>query len=131
MRREEKAVDQKSLSLSALKLYYLNLNHSVRATKRENIYHSKCRHCEESHPTENYFKQQRKIKGTNKFSSYFNSHNPNNKRTESNNINPNTCFRCGSEDHWITDLLKPESSENRFYVKRTSQKNCIQIDKNR
>ena len=36
----------------------------------------------------------------------FNTQNSNNKHNERNGWNPNTCFRCGSEDHFISNCLK-------------------------
>ena len=47
-----------------------------------------------------------------------------NKRTEGKNQNPNTCFKCGSKDQWITDCPNPENSENRVYCKAENTKNC-------
>ena len=66
-RREEKNVDQKSLSLSALQINYINLDHSVKATERANFDHSKCSNFGVSQPTKKYFKKQIKVKGDNKF----------------------------------------------------------------
>ena len=52
MRRGEKHVDQKSLSISALKNDYLYLDSSVRATEISNLAHSRCSHCGGLHPNE-------------------------------------------------------------------------------
>ena len=45
LRREELFVDQKPLSLSALKTDYLYLDNSVISTEGSNIYHPRCIHC--------------------------------------------------------------------------------------
>ena len=60
-----------------------------------------------------FFKQQRQGKGNKKSSSSFNSHK--NKSNECDNINPNMCFRCGSEDHYIADYTRPEILENKVF----------------
>ena len=57
MRREEKFDDQKSLSLSGLQIDYLDLDHSVRASKRENVAQSRCSNFGGSHPNEKGFKK--------------------------------------------------------------------------
>ena len=61
-RRKEKCVDQKSLSISALKNDFLNLENSVRNTERASFDQPMCSHCGLSHPTRKLFKQQRKDK---------------------------------------------------------------------
>ena len=73
-----------------------------------------CSHCVGSHPTENCFNQKRKGKDNEKSSSPFNSHKPKSKCTKRNNQKPNVCFRCGLEDHWITDLSKPKIWRTEF-----------------
>ena len=52
--------------------------------------------------------------GNNKFNSSFNLRDPKNKLTKRNNQNPNTCFRCGSEDNLIVDFLNPEKLGKEF-----------------
>ena len=47
--------------------------------------------------------------------SSFNLRNSNNKCTERNGRKPNTCFRSGLEDYFITIFLKPEASENNVH----------------
>ena len=43
----------------------------------------------------------------------FNSRNSNNNCTEHNGGKPNMCFRCGSEDHFISNFPKPDTTENK------------------
>ena len=74
---------------------------------------SKCSHCVGSHPTDKLFKQQQNQKGYKK--PPFNPLNSNNKYNEHNGPKPNTCFRCGLEDHFIVKFSKPETSDRRFY----------------
>ena len=63
MRREENVVDKKSLSISDLQIDYLNFDNSVRNNEGGNFAQSRCSHCGGFHPTEKWFKQQRKDKG--------------------------------------------------------------------
>ena len=65
------------------------------------------------HPSEKCFKQHRRGNSINKFSSYLNSRNRKNEPNARNNRNPNVCFICGLEDHWITDCPKQENLEKR------------------
>ena len=60
-----------------------------------------------------------------KFNSCFNSRIPKNKRTERNNQNTNTCFRCGSGDHWIADYPKPGNPEKRVHWNKENTKTCV------
>ena len=57
LRREENLVDQKSLSIFALQIDYLNLENSVRNNEREYFHQSMCSHCGGSHPTAKLFNQ--------------------------------------------------------------------------
>ena len=54
MNREEKCIDQKSLSISDLQIDDLNLDNSVRNNKRSNFSQSRYSHCGGSHSTKNY-----------------------------------------------------------------------------
>ena len=72
-------------------------------------------------PNWKLFKQQRKDKGNNK--SPFNSRNSNNKRTGCNVQKPNMCFRWGSEDHFITNCPKPDTSDKKFQGNTENPKN--------
>ena len=45
LRREEKFIDQNLLSISDLKIDYLNLDNSVRNNEREMFYQSRCSNC--------------------------------------------------------------------------------------
>ena len=48
---------KKSLSISDLEIYDLNLETSVRNDERENFTKSRCIHYRGSHPTDKWFKQ--------------------------------------------------------------------------
>ena len=61
LRREEKIVDHKSLSISALQINDLNLESSVKNTERASLYQSRCSDCGGSHPTENTLSNIEKI----------------------------------------------------------------------
>ena len=50
----------------------------------------------------------------------FNSHNSNNKCNGCNGRKPNNCFRCGLEDHFIANFLKPDTLDNE--VQRNTEK---------
>ena len=64
-------------------------------------------HCGGSHPTNKLFKQPKKGKGNKK--TQLNTRNNTNKRNEHNAQKPNTCFRCGSEIHFIVNgEISPE-----------------------
>ena len=102
---------------------YLNLDNSVKATERAKFSQSRCNNCRVSHPTEKSFNQQRKDKYHKKFSSSFNSHNYNNKRTEINGWKPNTRFRCGLEHYRNGDFQKLEKSKNKFRWNMEKSKN--------
>ena len=52
LRREEKIIDKKSLSISDLQMGYFNLDYSVRNNERENFAQSRCSHCVGSHLTD-------------------------------------------------------------------------------
>ena len=52
LRREEKFIDHKSLTISDLQIDYLNLDNSVRNIERVNVSQSIWSHCGGSHPTE-------------------------------------------------------------------------------
>ena len=45
----------------------------------------------------------------------FNPHKSNNKHTECNGQRTNICFRCGSEDHFIANFLRPDTSDKLFH----------------
>ena len=83
---------------------------------------SRCSHCGGSHPTEKCSKKQIKDKVKNK--SIFNSRKFNNKRTERDCWEPNTCFRCGSEDHFIANFPKPDTSDKKCYWNMENPKTC-------
>ena len=54
---EEKFVEKKEWSISALQIDYLNLENAVRATETEIFDPSRCSNCGGSYPTEKCFKQ--------------------------------------------------------------------------
>ena len=56
--REEKVIDQKILSISNLRIDYLNFDNSVRNNKRATFTQSMCSHFGGSYPNEKCFKQQ-------------------------------------------------------------------------
>ena len=99
LRRKEKLADQEYLSLSAFQINYLDLDNSIRSTERETFDKLKWTNCGVSCTTEKCFKHKIKWKGNKTTSSSFNSIK--NIGNECNNINPNTCFMCVSEDHCI------------------------------
>ena len=57
--------------------------------------------------------QQRNDKGNKKQT--INSRNSNNKYTKHNGHIPNTYFRCGLEDNFITNCQKPETSDKKVH----------------
>ena len=101
------------------------MDNSVRATERSNLAHSRCRNCGGSNPHEKCFKQQRTGNRNKKFSSYLNSREPKNKRIKRNNQRPHTCFRCGTEDHYIANCQKPENAEKRVHRNTKDPKTCV------
>ena len=108
--------------MSDLQIDYLNSDNTLRNEGRYFLSQSRCSHCGGSHPTKKYFKQQRKDKGHKK--SPFNSRNSKNERTEKNGQKPNTCFRCGLEDHSIENCPKLDTSDNKFHRNTENPKNC-------
>ena len=82
-----------------------------------------CSHCGGSQPNEKISKKQRKDKG--KHISLFNSSNSDNKFTACNFWKPSTCFRCGSEDHFITNCPKLDTSDKKFYWNTENPKTCV------
>ena len=72
-----------------------------------------CSHCGGLYPTDKHFKQQRNEKGYKK--TPFNPQNFNNNSNECNDRKPNTCFRCGSEDHFIANCPKPDTLNKKFH----------------
>ena len=37
---------------------------------------------------------------------------------------PDSCFRCGSEDHFITNFPKPDTSDNKVHWNTEKPKTC-------
>ena len=72
-----------------------------------------------------YLWNQQEEKGYNK--PPFNPRNYNNKRDERNSRKPNTCFRCGLEDHFIANCAKPDTSYNKFHWNMEKPKICAYI----
>ena len=107
LRREEKSIDQKPLSISDLQTHYLNSENSVRNIERSNFDQLMCSHCEGSHPTEKCFRQQQNGKLYKK--PLFNPRKYNNKRNKCNSWKPDTCFKCGLQDHFIANFPKPDT----------------------
>ena len=105
--REEKFIDQKSLSISDLQIDSFNLENSVRNNEGANFSQSRYIQCGGSHPNKKLFKQQWKVKAITK--PPFNPRNSNNKRNECNGRKPNMCFRCGSEYHFIAKFPKQDT----------------------
>ena len=89
------------------------LEYSVRNNERENVSQSRCSHCGVSHTTYKWFMNKRTEKGYNKPFNLRNSNN--NKRNEHNGRKPNTCFRCGSDDRFITNCPKLDTSDKKFH----------------
>ena len=87
------------------------------------IFQSRCSHCGGSHTNEKCFKKHRKEKGYKKPS--FNLCNPNNKHNERNGQKPNTCIRCVSEDHFIANFPKLETSDKKVHRIQKSLKLVI------
>ena len=104
---------------------YLNMENSVRNTETEIFSQSRCNHCEGSHIYEKSFNKNRRYKGNKK--SHFSSRNSNtttnNKHTELNGWKPNTSFICVSEDHFIKNCSKPDTSEKKVHWNTTDTKN--------
>ena len=94
----------------------------VKNNEGEFFSQSRWSHCGCSHPTEKFFKQQKKEKGYKK--PPFNPHNSNNNRNECNGRKPNTCFRCGSEDYFIKIFPKPDTSDNKVHWNTEKLKTC-------
>ena len=92
---------------------------------------SRCSHCGGSHVTVKYFKQNRKDKGHKKSPFYW--RNSNNKSNKYNCRKPNTCFRCGPEDHFIANFLKLETSDKKVHwnmeIPKNSAYRSMKIDK--
>ena len=80
---------------------------------RDKISQSQCSHCGGLHPTDKLFKQHREGKGYKKLP--LNPCNSNNKRNECNRQKPNTCFRGGSEDPFIANFPKPDTSDKKVH----------------
>ena len=113
MNREEKCIDQKSLSISDLQIDDLNLDNSVRNNEIANFAQLRCSNCGVSYPTETLFKKKRKDKVHKK--SPFNPSNSNNKCNERNGRKPNTCFICGLEDHFIENCPKSYTPDKKVH----------------
>ena len=101
--REETFTDQKSLSISSLQTYYINLDSSSgcsRNSERASTIHTNCTFCGgTNHSAESFFKRIRKENEKD-----FAAGASDNRRTEQT---PRKCFRCGSEDHLIAKCPKP------------------------
>ena len=103
-------MDEKILSISDLQIDYFNLDKSVRNNERSIFSQSRCSHCGGSH---RYKKPQ------------FNPRNSNNNHNERNGRKPNTCFRCVSEDHFILNCKKPETSDKKVHWNIENPKTCV------
>ena len=90
--------------------------------QRDIFFQSRCIHCGGSQPTRKFFKKQRKDKSHKKSPS--NPRNYNIKSTEHNGRKPNTCFRCRSEDHFITNVPKLETPDKKVYWNTEKPKTC-------
>ena len=106
LRREEKCTDQKSLNISSLQTYYLNLDsisRSSRNSERAHAVQKKCKFCGGIiHSSEKCFKRMRKEKSR----AVDVSSNRHMERP------PRKCFRCGSEDNMIPKYPKsPKDNE--------------------
>ena len=60
LRRKEKSIDQKSLSISDLQIDYLNLEDSGINNWGANFAQPRCSNCKGSHTTDKWFEQHRK-----------------------------------------------------------------------
>ena len=98
------------------------MENSVRNTERTNFSQSRCSHCGGSHPTEKLFRKQRKDTGNDK--SPFNSYNYNNNLTKLKIWKTNKCFRYGSENHFIANFPKPETSKKKVHWNMKNTKTC-------
>ena len=109
LRREEKFTDQKSLNISSLQTYYLNIYSSSgfgRKSERAHVVQKKCTFCGGvNHFAEKYFKRIRKEKEKSRTVDVLD--NRQTKRT------PRKCFRCGSEDHMIEHFPKPPKDNDK------------------
>ena len=104
LRIEETFTDQKSLNISSLQTYYLNLDSSIsgssRHSERAHYVQEKCTFCgRHKHSTEKLFKRIRKEKE--KVCTVDVSYNRNSERP------PWKCFGCGYEDHMTAKCPKP------------------------
>ena len=61
MNREEKCIDQKSLSISDLQIDDLNLDNSVRNNEKANFAQPRCSNCGGSYQNENYLRKRERI----------------------------------------------------------------------
>ena len=57
----------------------------------------------------------------------FNPHNYNNKNIEHSGQKPNTCFRCGKEDNFISNCPEPDTSDKKFHWNMKNLK-LVRID---
>ena len=127
MIREEKFIDKKSLSIYDLQIDFLDLENSVGNNEGENFDQSSYSHCGGSHPTDKFFKQQQKYKGYKK--PPFNIRYSNNGHNERNGRKPNTCFRCGSEDGYITNFPKLDTLDDKVHLNTEKPKTCVHRSK--
>ena len=97
----------------SVQIDYLNLENSVQNNYRANVSRSRCSHCRGSHPGAKFFKQHRNKIEYKKL--HYNKHKSNNMYIERNSGRPTTCFRCVSEDHFIANLPKPETSDEKVH----------------
>ena len=108
MRREKNVVDQKSLSISDLKIDYLSLYNSVRNIDTEMFLNQGAVTLEVHTQLENDL-------GGGNYScnkkSPFNSWNSNIKWIEHNGQKINMCVRCGLDNYFIINCPKPDTSD--------------------
>ena len=92
---------------------------SVRNTEGKHFAQSRCSQSGGSRRTKGFFKQQINLK-----KSTLNSRNSKNKYTKHNGQKLNTYFRCGSEDHFIANFQKPDTSDNKVHWNTEKSKIC-------
>ena len=106
---------------------YLNLDNTVGNNERANVYQSRCSQCGGLYPNAKFFKQYPKEKGYKKLP--FNPRNSNNKSNEQNGWKPNTCFRCGLEDNFITSFPKLDTLDKKVQCNTENPKTCAYTPK--
>ena len=104
-----------------MQIDYLNLKNSVINNERV-FFLNQAALSVEVHTQPKKCLKNRKENGYNKPPFY--PRNPNNKHNEHNGWKPNTCFRCRSEDHFIANFLKPDTSNKKVHWNTEKPKAC-------